>query len=80
MAGSILWWSKSCPFGLIDMLFRIASTKGSSLLGLARKMGIKSTLSSCPKHKYNSPLHVILTRLQLSQKLCVWGEMKPILV
>ena len=50
------------------------------VLGLARKMGIKSTLSSCPKHKYNSPLHVILTRLQLSQKLCEWGEMKPILV
>ena len=40
----------------------------------------KSALSSCPKHMYKTPVQVNLTLLQLSQKLCVKGVIKPSLL
>ena len=41
---------------------------------------MSSILSSWPKHKYSSPLQVMRTRLQLSQKLWLCGEINPIFV
>ena len=79
-AGSARRKSKSWPFGFMRILSKIAFMSGASSLGCSRNNGIKSTLSSCPKHKYYSPLQVMRTRLQLSQKLWECGEIKPIFV
>ena len=43
--------SKSWPLGFVFMLPIIAAIKGASSLGFSRNSGIKSTLSSWPKHK-----------------------------
>ena len=66
---------KSCPRGLRPIASKMADFNLS--LPPERKATARLALSSCPSHKYNLPVQVILTRLQLSQKLCVNGVISP---
>src|SRR6187549_2495146 len=67
---------KSWPFGLRRIAASIAALT-RSLLSDARSGARRSAASSCPRHMYSVPVQVRRTRLQLSQKLCVSGVMKP---
>ena len=57
--------------GLVDR-----RVQGSVVLA-ARSGARRSTASSWPRHMNSVPVQVRRTRLQLSQKLCVIGVMKP---
>lgn len=69
----------SCFSGFIAMALISASFIGSISYRCARKIARRSTLCSLPKQSKSLPEAVTRTRLQVSQKLWLCGEIKPIL-
>ena len=68
--------TKSWPLGLREIASSMARLS-SSLPSEARSGARRSAASSWPRHMKSVPVQVTRTRLQLSQKLCVSGVMKP---
>lgn len=64
------------PLGLSSIAWRNTCCKSASLMP-ARSKGRNSTLSSWPRHIYNTPSTDRRTRLQVAQKCWEIGEITP---